>query len=61
MQNQFPMNGSIVRFKREDDEEWREGEFDEQNQMFIEIYSSEMITHNFSDIVSWKYTEEPGD
>lgn len=50
----LPTNGSLVRFKREDDDEWRDGEYDAENKMFIEIYSTELTTHNWTDIVRWE-------
>ena len=52
-----PSNGAEVKFMRKDEDEWKLGEFDEQNQMFIEIYSAELITHNLDDILKWKYTD----
>jgi hypothetical protein len=56
--HKLPANGSVIRFKRKDEDEWREGEFDEQNAMFIEIYSSELVTHNSTDIEKWEYLED---
>ncbi|TDE11298.1 hypothetical protein [Dyadobacter psychrotolerans] len=56
--NRLPANGSVIRFMRTDENEWKEGEFDEQNQMFIEIYSTELVTHNSSDILKWEYLED---
>jgi len=56
--NRLPANGSVIRFMRNDENEWKEGEFDEQNLMFIEIYSTELITHNSSDIRKWEYLED---
>jgi hypothetical protein len=56
--NEKPTNGSLVKFIRTDENEWKEGEYDEQNQMFIEIYSSELVTHNFPDILKWEYLEK---
>jgi hypothetical protein len=53
MENKLPENGDLIRFRRHDEEEWREGEFDEQNQMFIEIYAPELVTHNLEDIAEW--------
>ncbi|KQS27680.1 hypothetical protein [Dyadobacter sp. Leaf189] len=53
MEMKWPENGTLVRFRRHDEEEWREGEFDEQNQMFVEIYAPELITHNTNDIAEW--------
>ncbi len=56
--DQTPENGALVRFRRNDDDnEWKDGEYDEQNQMFIEIYSAEPVTHNRADILEWKYTD----
>ena len=57
--NTLPENGSLVRFRRTGEEEWREGEFDAQNQLFIEIYAPEMITHNSTDILEWQAVEAP--
>ena len=54
----LPENGSLIRFKRFDEDEWKEGEYDEQNKMFIEIYSAETVTHNSTDITEWNYMEE---
>ena len=56
--HKLPANGSVIRFKRKDDDEWREGEFDEQNAVFIEIYSTELVTHNHTDIEKWEYLED---
>lgn len=54
----MPENGALVRFRRQDeDNEWKQGEFDEQNQMFIEIYSTELVTHNSNDVVQWEELE----
>ncbi|ACT93307.1 hypothetical protein [Dyadobacter fermentans] len=53
----LPENGSQVRFMRIDDEEWRDGEYDAENKMFIEIYSAELTTHNWNDISKWAYSE----
>lgn len=54
----MPENGAVVRFMRKDDPEWIQGEYDEQNQMFIEIYSAELVTHNCTDILKWELWEE---
>lgn len=57
--NLMPENGALVRFRRNDDDnEWKQGEYDEQNRMFIEIYSSELVTHNSGDILEWEALEE---
>ncbi|WP_221392421.1 hypothetical protein [Dyadobacter sp. NIV53] len=56
--NSMPENGAVVRFMRKDDQEWIQGEYDEQNGMFIEIYSSELVMHNSSDILKWENWEE---
>jgi len=54
----MPENGTIVRFKcNDDDSEWKQGEYDEQNRMFIEIYSPEIVTHSSSDILQWEALE----
>ena len=55
----LPENGSLVRFKRKDDEAWLEGEYDSEIRMFIEIYAAEPVTHNSSDILTWEYVNEP--
>ena len=54
----MPENGAVVRFMRKDDPEWIQGEYDEQNQMFIEIYSAELVTHSSADILKWQPWEE---
>ncbi len=56
-QNTLPGNGTLVRFRRIDDEEWRDGEYDAENKLFIEIYSTELITHNWTDIRFWEPLE----
>lgn len=53
----MPANGAEVKFMRKDENEWKQGEFDEENKMFIEIYSAELVTHNFVDILEWKYPD----
>jgi len=53
-----PDNGALVRFVRTDDDQWRDGEFDLENKMFIEIYSAELTTHNRNDIKEWEYIKE---
>ena len=53
-----PDNGALVKFNRIDDDQWRDGEFDLENQMFIEIYSAELTTHNRNDIKEWKYVKD---
>lgn len=53
----LPDNGSQVRFMRKDDDEWRDGEYDAENKMFIEIYSTELTTHNWTDISQWELLE----
>ena len=59
MENEtMPENGAVVRFMRKDDPEWIQGEYDEQNQMFIEIYSAELVTHSSADILKWQPWEE---
>ena len=59
MENEtMPENGAVVRFMRKDDPEWIQGEYDEQNHMFIEIYSAELVTHNSADILKWEAWEE---
>jgi hypothetical protein len=57
-QTDIPENGALVRFVRIDEEEWREGEFDAENKLYIEIYSLEPTTHNIEDIREWEYIEE---
>ncbi|KAA0992504.1 hypothetical protein [Dyadobacter aurulentus] len=52
-EKKLPEDGAQIRFRRVDEEEWREGEFDQQNRLFIEIYSPELVTHNSSDIEEW--------
>jgi hypothetical protein len=60
MDNQLlPENGALVRFRRIGEEEWIEGEFDQENRLFIEIYAPETVTHNSTDISDWQYMEEP--
>ena len=54
----MPENGALVRFMRKDDHEWVQGEYDEQNNMFIEIYSADLVTHNSTDILKWENWEE---
>jgi len=49
-----PENGAVVKFKRIDEDQWRDGEFDLENKMFIEIYSAELTTHNLNDISAWE-------
>ncbi|MCE7043235.1 hypothetical protein [Dyadobacter sp. CY312] len=55
--HEMPENGAVVRFRRSDGAEWVDGEFDEENQLFIEIYSAEPITHHRQDIVEWEYLD----
>lgn len=50
----MPENGAAVRFIRTDDDEWRDGEYDAENKMFIEIYSTELTTHSWTDIRIWE-------
>ena len=50
----LPENGSPVRFKRFDDNSWRDGEYDAENKMFIEIYSTELTTHSWTDVRVWE-------
>jgi hypothetical protein len=50
----LPENGALVRFMRIDDDEWKDGEYDAENKMFIEIYSTDLITHNWTDIRKWE-------
>jgi hypothetical protein len=57
-QADIPENGSLVRFIRTDEEEWREGEFDGENKLYIEIYALELRTHNIEDIREWEYLPE---
>ena len=54
---EMPENGRPVTFRRIDEEEWKEGEYDEENQLFIETYAAELSTHNHTDIAEWKYME----
>ena len=54
----LPENGAVVRFMREDDPEWKQGEYDEENKLFIEIYSTELVTHNSTDILKWEYQDD---
>ncbi|CAG5067733.1 hypothetical protein DYBT9623_00455 [Dyadobacter sp. CECT 9623] len=54
---ELPENGAQVKFRRGDEEEWREGEFDQENQLFIEIYSPEIVTHNSADIAEWVHLD----
>lgn len=51
-------NGALVRFVRVDDDQWRDGEFDLENKLFIEIYAAELTTHNIGDINKWEYIKE---
>lgn len=53
----MPENGSLVRFMRHDDDEWRDGEYDAENKMFIEIYSAELTTHHWTDVQKWELLE----
>ena len=53
----LPENGSPVRFMRHDDDEWRDGEYDAENKMFIEIYSAELTTHHWTDVQKWELLE----
>lgn len=53
----LPENGSLVRFMRKDENEWRDGEYDAENKMFIEIYSTELTTHNWTDIGVWEFLD----
>lgn len=54
----MPENGAVVRFRRNDDDnDWKEGEYDEQNRLFIEIYAAEPVTHNSTDILEWENME----
>jgi len=58
MENQsLPENGASVRFRRADESTWRQGEYDSQNQLFIEIYAPETITHNHTDIAEWEHMD----
>jgi hypothetical protein len=57
---QIPENGALVRFLRTDEEEWREGEYDGENKLFIEIYALEPSTHNTEDIREWEYLPQIG-
>lgn len=57
-QTDIPENGALVRFVRIDDEEWREGEFDAENKLYIEIYALELTTHQVEDIREWAYLRE---
>ena len=59
--NELPTNGALIQFKRKDEDEWKQGEYDEVNKLFIEIYSAETVTHNVDDIEKWAYMEEVGD
>ncbi len=54
----IPENGALVRFVRIDEEEWREGEFDAENKLYIEIYALELTTHQVEDIREWAYLHE---
>lgn len=56
-QNTLPENGLLVRFKRVDEDEWRDGEYDAENKMFVEIYSTDLTTHNWIDIRIWEPLE----
>lgn len=56
-QNTLPENGTLVCFLRIDEEEWRDGEYDAENKLFIEIYSTELTTHNLTDIRTWELLE----
>ncbi|GGB85868.1 hypothetical protein [Dyadobacter sediminis] len=58
-ENAMPENGSLVRFRRKDDDAWLEGEYDSGIGMFIEIYAAEPVTHNSTDILTWEYMNEP--
>jgi len=53
----LPENGMLVRFMRKDEEGWRDGEYDAENKMFIEIYSAELTTHSWTDIAKWEPLE----
>lgn len=55
----MPENGSLVRFRRIDNEAWLEGEYDSELKMFVEIYAAEPVTHNSTDISAWEYINEP--
>jgi len=54
---EIPENGASVKFIRHDDDQWRDGEFDRENQLFIEIYSTELTTHNITDVEKWEYID----
>ncbi len=56
----IPENGASVRFLRTDEEEWRDGEFDGENHLFIEVYALEPSTHNMEDIREWEYLQDMG-
>ncbi len=54
----MPENGALVRFRRNDeDDDWKQGEYDEQNGIFIEVYSADLVTHNAADIQEWVLME----
>ena len=57
-QSDIPENGASVRFLRIDEDEWKEGEYDGENHLFIETYALEPVTHNREDIRSWEYFPE---
>ena len=59
-QGSLPTNGAFVQFKRKDEDEWKQAEYDEENRLFIEIYSAEIVTHNLDDIEKWEYLEDVG-
>lgn len=54
--NSMPENGAAVRFRRIDEDEWKDGEYDAENHLFIETYATELVTHNSTDILDWQYT-----
>ena len=60
-QQPMPTNGALVQFKRFDEDEWKQGEYDEENRLFIEIYAAETITHNINDIEKWENLEDIGE
>ncbi|WP_159473800.1 hypothetical protein [Dyadobacter sp. 3J3] len=59
-QSEIPENGALVRFLRTDEEDWRDGEFDAENHLFIEIYALELSTHAMEDIQEWEYLPKVG-
>ncbi len=59
-QSDIPENGALVKFLRIDEDVWREGEYDGENHLFIELYALEPSTHNLEDIQVWKSIPEIG-